>query len=268
MTVLAERERPEGGSPKVREDPLGTPPLLSLCQESLREPREGPENLGSRRSWRSKIANPGNNDYWVRDRDRQGRRDPRMRRRCSEDPLCTYGLTRCWRHAQSLFAFLRCLPQKANAAPSRTPCLYQAIYLESQNKKVVFCCVVAKHCLENLVLVAESPEHKFDVVAAAIRASENINGERPGMHVIRFRKIVRFCKIVRALESAIVWDLDLQDNTVLLDAGVARGMLREFHAEIVAQQTSQQNASNDLGSHAQASVDEYGQMLQTGTCRP
>ncbi len=48
----------QGGSPRVREDPLGTPPL------SL-QPREGPENLGSRRSWRSKIMNPSNNDYWV-----------------------------------------------------------------------------------------------------------------------------------------------------------------------------------------------------------
>ncbi len=26
---------------------------------------ENPENLGSRRSWRSKIMNPINNDYWV-----------------------------------------------------------------------------------------------------------------------------------------------------------------------------------------------------------
>ncbi len=29
-----QRESPWGGSPRVREDPLGTPPL-SLCQESL-----------------------------------------------------------------------------------------------------------------------------------------------------------------------------------------------------------------------------------------
>ena len=46
-TFLAERER------DPREDPLGSgripwgPPPLSLCRESLREPREGPENLGS-----------------------------------------------------------------------------------------------------------------------------------------------------------------------------------------------------------------------------
>ncbi len=62
---MAERERPQGGSPRVREDPLGTPPL------SL--PRKSPENLekvpriwegeGSRRS---EILNPINNDYWVR----------------------------------------------------------------------------------------------------------------------------------------------------------------------------------------------------------
>ena len=32
-TVLAERESPKGGSPRVREDPLGTP-SLSLCSES------------------------------------------------------------------------------------------------------------------------------------------------------------------------------------------------------------------------------------------
>ena len=43
------RERdPQGGSPRVREDPLGTPPSLS-AKEVLREPREGPENLGRRR---------------------------------------------------------------------------------------------------------------------------------------------------------------------------------------------------------------------------
>ena len=29
------------------------------------EPREGPENLGSRVSWRSKTMNPSNNDCWV-----------------------------------------------------------------------------------------------------------------------------------------------------------------------------------------------------------
>ena len=45
---LAERERPQGGSPRVREDPLGTPPSLS-AKKVLREPREGPENLGRRR---------------------------------------------------------------------------------------------------------------------------------------------------------------------------------------------------------------------------
>ncbi len=44
----AERERPQGGSPRGREDPLGTPPSLS-AKKVLREPREGPENLGRRR---------------------------------------------------------------------------------------------------------------------------------------------------------------------------------------------------------------------------
>ncbi len=56
---LAEGE-PQGGSPRVREDPLGTPPSLS-AKNVLREPREGPENLGSRRSRRSKIMSPSNN---------------------------------------------------------------------------------------------------------------------------------------------------------------------------------------------------------------
>ena len=44
-----------GGSPRD--------PPLSLCQESLREPREGPENLGRRGSWRSEITNASDNDY-------------------------------------------------------------------------------------------------------------------------------------------------------------------------------------------------------------
>ncbi len=47
-TVLAERESPKGGSPRVREDPLGTPLSLS-AKKVLREPRGGPENLGRRR---------------------------------------------------------------------------------------------------------------------------------------------------------------------------------------------------------------------------
>ena len=59
---------------------MGTPPSLS-AKEVLRELREGPENLGRRRSRRfreeipriregegsrrSEIMNPVNNDYWV-----------------------------------------------------------------------------------------------------------------------------------------------------------------------------------------------------------
>ncbi|MBT77133.1 MAG: hypothetical protein CL798_02940, partial [Chromatiales bacterium] len=35
------------------------------AKEVLRDSREGPENLGSRRSWRSKIMNASNNDHWV-----------------------------------------------------------------------------------------------------------------------------------------------------------------------------------------------------------
>ena len=61
-TFLAER----GGVPRGSSRTLGDPPWgLSLCQESLREPREGPENLGSRRYWRSEIMNASSNDYCV-----------------------------------------------------------------------------------------------------------------------------------------------------------------------------------------------------------
>ena len=61
---MAAREL-QGGSPRVWEDPLGTPPSLSL-------PRKSPENLEKvPRIWegegprRSEILNPINNDYWV-----------------------------------------------------------------------------------------------------------------------------------------------------------------------------------------------------------
>ena len=61
---LGRDREPYGGSPRVREDPLGTPPSLS-AKKVLREPRGGPENLGSRRSWRSKIMNASTIDYRV-----------------------------------------------------------------------------------------------------------------------------------------------------------------------------------------------------------
>ncbi len=59
--------RERGGVPRGSSRTLGDPPWgLSLsATEVLREPREGPENLGSRRYWRSEIMNPVNNDYWV-----------------------------------------------------------------------------------------------------------------------------------------------------------------------------------------------------------
>ncbi len=44
-----QRERPQEGSPRVREDPLGTPPFSLSAKEVLREPRGGPKNLGRRR---------------------------------------------------------------------------------------------------------------------------------------------------------------------------------------------------------------------------
>ena len=60
----------ERGVPRGSSRTLGDPPWgLSLCQESLREPRGDSENLGRRRSWRSKITNPVNNDYWVSHND-------------------------------------------------------------------------------------------------------------------------------------------------------------------------------------------------------
>ena len=54
-TFLAEREGvgPQGILPRTLGDP---PNRVSLSAKTvLREPREGPENLGSRRSWRSEI---------------------------------------------------------------------------------------------------------------------------------------------------------------------------------------------------------------------
>ena len=47
--IPCQRESPKGGSPRVREDPLGTPPLSLSAKKVLREPRGGPENLGRRR---------------------------------------------------------------------------------------------------------------------------------------------------------------------------------------------------------------------------
>ena len=61
---MAERERPQGGSPRVREDPLGTPPSLSAkkVSENLEKVPRIWEGEGSRRS---EIMNASNNDYWV-----------------------------------------------------------------------------------------------------------------------------------------------------------------------------------------------------------
>ena len=39
--------------------------FLGAAKKVFSKPREGPENLGSRRSWRSKIMNAINNDHWV-----------------------------------------------------------------------------------------------------------------------------------------------------------------------------------------------------------
>ena len=123
--------------------------------------------------------------------------------------------------------------------------------------------LVAKDCLEARVLVAETPGHRFDVVAAAIRCSARCNGESPHMHAIPYRKAVKYCKIVPTLDAAITWDLDLQDNTVLLDANVARDQLRAHHQEILSSQASAHN-------HMEDGDDDgcYGSTLQSGSCRP
>ena len=61
---LAERE-PQGGSPRVREDPLGTPPPLSLPRKSSENLEEVPRIREGEGPRRSEILNPVNNDYWV-----------------------------------------------------------------------------------------------------------------------------------------------------------------------------------------------------------
>ena len=59
-----QRESPQGGSPRVREDPLGTPPSLSAkkVSENLEKVPRIWEGEGY---WRSEIMNASNNDYWV-----------------------------------------------------------------------------------------------------------------------------------------------------------------------------------------------------------
>ena len=60
------RERdPQGGSPRVREDPLGTPPL-SLPRKSSENLEKVPRIWEGEGSRRSEIMNASNNDYWVR----------------------------------------------------------------------------------------------------------------------------------------------------------------------------------------------------------
>ena len=125
--------------------------------------------------------------------------------------------------------------------------------------------LVAKDCLESHVIVAQTPSHKFDVVAAAMRSSIHCHGERSGLHALCFRKASRYCRIVPALNGAIEWDLDLQDGTVILDVGVSRRLLHELHQEIVAQHAGA-NSSSNTSPHDSDTL--YGQTLQTGSCRP
>ncbi len=63
--------------------------------------------------------------------------------------------------------------------------------------------LVAKDCLENRVFVADTAEHKFDVVAAALRSAKRVNGERPHMHALSFRRAARYCNIVPDLNRSI-----------------------------------------------------------------
>ena len=121
--------------------------------------------------------------------------------------------------------------------------------------------LVARDCMENKILIAETPDHKFDVVAAAIRCAIPCNGGHSGMHAISYRKAVKYCKIVPSLETAIEWELDLLDRTVLLDVAAARQQLRTLHHEIVSNRMSAQD-------HAELGDDPSGPTLQTGSCRP
>ncbi len=121
--------------------------------------------------------------------------------------------------------------------------------------------LVAKDCMGGRIFIAESPDHKFDVIAAALRSSVRCSGEHVNMQALCFRKAARFCNIVPALEAAITWDLDLQDGTVLLDVSVAREQLRALHSEIVAQHATE-------AAEPQDSDQNYGTSLQTGSCRP
>ena len=89
--------------------------------------------------------------------------------------------------------------------------------------------LVAKDCLEHRVFVAESADHKFDVIAAAIRLSVHCHGEGDHLQALCFRKAARYCNIVLSLNDAITWALDIQDGTVLLDVNVAREQLRPLH---------------------------------------
>ncbi len=51
-----------GGSPRVREDPLGTPPPLSLPRKSSENLEEVPRIWEGEGYWRSEILNPTNNE--------------------------------------------------------------------------------------------------------------------------------------------------------------------------------------------------------------
>jgi|ETNmetMinimDraft_15_1059895.scaffolds.fasta_scaffold05645_7 hypothetical protein len=63
------RERaPQGGSPRVREDPLGTPPL-SLPRKSSENLEKIPRIWEGEGYWRSKIMNPINNERATQLRD-------------------------------------------------------------------------------------------------------------------------------------------------------------------------------------------------------
>ena len=68
--------------------------------------------------------------------------------------------------------------------------------------------LTANHCLDRIVFRAKSPNHKFDVVAAAVRAALKYYGGQ----VLSFAQAARYCKIVPDLEAAVEWDMDLDGD--------------------------------------------------------
>ena len=119
--------------------------------------------------------------------------------------------------------------------------------------------LTAKHCLEHEVFIANTASHKFDVTAAALRAASHYHGGR----CLSFRQASRYCKIVPALEEAIVWDMDL-DGDVSFDPNVARAQLHALHQEVITERVAQHAGDEDMDNPDAC----YGNSLQSSSCRP